>query len=384
MGQLTVFVGIYNGQKYLKAIFNQISNLLELPIESLIVDNFSSDDSWALITNYQETISSSKVKIIRNPHNLGGPGSVVRNLNEVHTPWLTFRHQDDIYLDCHFYKLIEVISKSPNTTNLIFSEMDFITNENNVVAKPKLDWFIKGADRYSLFNAMIRNHVISTPTAAFRLSQFKSFDNHWHTPVSLDTELFLFFIASGDFHYIDEVTVQYRHSPKSESGSISSKDKLLGDFFVLNRVVQSSFFSKFLGEINIQNLEDFIIELNESIKIRVGDRFLSSLLSISLLEMSGFKFNYDRKVLNDLLIMELETIGCSSTASYGSRVISNSYNALNDLIEIGIPKRLYSNLIVHFIVTKLPFFRSDFLMRIMMYLGLKIGFLKRWKFKRIG
>ena len=383
MGQLTVFVGIYNGQKYLKAIFNQISNLLELPIEWLIVDNFSSDDSWPLISSYKESISSSKVRIIRNSHNLGGSGSVIKNLHEVHTTWLTFRHQDDIYFDRHFHKLIEVISKSSDSTNLIFSEMDFITDQNKVIAKPKLNWFIKGLNRYSLFNAMIRNHVIPTPTAAFRLSQFKSFNNHWHTPVSIDTELFLFFIANGDFHYINEVTVQYRHSPKSESGSISSRDKLLGDFFVFNRVFLSNYFSQFLGEIEVQKIDDFIIELLHSIRIRVVDSFLSSLLSISLLEKCSVNFNYDRKILNNHLIRELENIGSGSTALYSSRTLLNSFDSLKDLRNVEIPERLYSNSLNHFIVTKFPFLRSPFVMRIIMFIGLKVGFLKRWKFKKI-
>ncbi len=383
MGQLTVFVGIYNGQKYLKTIFNQISNLLELPIEWLIVDNFSSDDSWTLISSYKESISSSKVRIIRNSYNLGGSGSVIKNLHEVHTTWLTFRHQDDIYFDRHFQKLIEVISKSSDSTNLIFSEMDFITDQNNIIAKPKLSWFIKSPNRYSLFNAMIRNHVIPTPTAAFRLSQFKSFNNNWHTPVSIDTELFLFFIANGDFHYINEVTVQYRHSPKSESGSISSRDKLLGDFFVFNRVFLSNYFSQFLEGIKIEYIDDFVIELIQSIKIRVGDSFLSSLLSVSLLEICGVNFNYGRKILNDHLITELETIGSSSTALYSSRALWNSFDSLKDLKDIKIPKRLYSNSINHFIFTKFPLFRSYFVVRIVMFIGLKIGLLKRWKFRKI-
>ena len=66
-------------------------------VNRLIVDNSSTDSSLELLENKLPS-TDSKVTVVSNVQNVGALGGLYRNADLVETEWMTFTHQDDMYL----------------------------------------------------------------------------------------------------------------------------------------------------------------------------------------------------------------------------------------------------------------------------------------------
>ena len=71
--KLTVYVGIYNGIKFLNGIENFLNTSSLRDFNLVIVDNSSTDGSWDILENWVNKFDLP-TKVVRNPINLGGGG----------------------------------------------------------------------------------------------------------------------------------------------------------------------------------------------------------------------------------------------------------------------------------------------------------------------
>jgi glycosyltransferase involved in cell wall biosynthesis len=93
---LTLYLGIYNGEKYIEGLFNQIQSQEYQDSKILVVDNNSSDGSLKLIKHWKK-VYKGNIQIVKNKFNYGGHGSLIRNIDKIETPWFCTFHQDDFY-----------------------------------------------------------------------------------------------------------------------------------------------------------------------------------------------------------------------------------------------------------------------------------------------
>ena len=94
--EFTVFIGIYNGEKYLESLQKQLLSQTYQDFHLVVIDNFSTDNSWEALAGWQ-AIFGEKLILRRNDMNLGGGGSLAKALDSglISTHWFTTIHQDD-------------------------------------------------------------------------------------------------------------------------------------------------------------------------------------------------------------------------------------------------------------------------------------------------
>ena len=95
---LTVFLGIFNAAAFMGDLLRSIRNQSwTSSLNLLIVDNNSTDDSLQILLDALPEMDGN-ITVVRNVTNVGALGSLYRNADLIETEWLTFMHQDDVYL----------------------------------------------------------------------------------------------------------------------------------------------------------------------------------------------------------------------------------------------------------------------------------------------
>jgi glycosyltransferase involved in cell wall biosynthesis len=301
---LTVFLGIYNGEKYLVDLLNQVKNQHSNKFHLLIVDNGSTDNSFEIINNWPQKLSNLNVKVVRNSRNLGAGGSLYLNLTRIDTPWFTTMHQDDFYKPNHISTLIKKIGEATDEISGVSATMGSMTNEGKKMKPvPRSSWFYTDLDKYGQFLQNIKSQSIPFPCTAFRTEVFKKTQVLIHNPSFSDTEQTLRMLFHGKFIFTQEETMLYRENPSSESHVLNGKEREIGAYLGLNRVFGSEMFKNFIKAIEKEKLFNFIDLLDTALTERIRESQLIQILQIQLLENVLESLGYkDREIMKLLSI----------------------------------------------------------------------------------
>ena len=91
---ITVCVPTYNGAAYLVECLDSILAQTRRDFELLVVDDGSADDTVAIAQGY--AARDARVRVERNPHNLGLTGNWARCIELARGQWIKFVFQDDL------------------------------------------------------------------------------------------------------------------------------------------------------------------------------------------------------------------------------------------------------------------------------------------------
>lgn len=290
---ISVFVGIYNGSKYLESIKKQLLEQTAYDFPILVVDNFSTDDSWEKLQSWSKTFGS-RISLIRNDSNLGAGGSLKKAIDAglISTKWFTAFHQDDLYLPNHIAVLTEAIENSEKNVVGICTSMGSIDNNGNRVSTPpRASWLVSNESQVDSFLINLRTQTLSWPSTAFRTEEFSRCFNYVHSPSFSDTEATLRLCAYGEFRYLRKETMRYRENPQSESHVVNSLESTVGAALGIVRVIASDEFRKICGMVS-EKQEEFFLELMTSIGVRLGESILCEFVRILAIEECARTWNF--------------------------------------------------------------------------------------------
>ena len=91
---ISVCVPTYNGMKYLRECLDSILVQSFENFEVIIVDDQSADGSVDLLSEY--AAQDERIRVFRNPQNLGLVGNWNRCLDLASAEWIKFVFQDDL------------------------------------------------------------------------------------------------------------------------------------------------------------------------------------------------------------------------------------------------------------------------------------------------
>jgi hypothetical protein len=354
---LTVFVGLFNGQEYLDNMLRQLLAQTTQRFPILVVDNFSSDKSWETILEWPEELKS-RSKMIRNPINLGGLGSFRLNLSEIETDWIVTLHQDDVYLSNHIEVLSKSIKSAKSDDLVLFTDMGTLnesgTKENRTLVRQS--WVANLANQSSSFLSNLSLQVVSYPSSAFRVSALEMQTIPWHSSSFPDTEITLQQASKGSFKFIPEQTMLYRMNPKSESNDLNPEERLLGPFASLCRVMASDSFMRLCLDVSDSDRDSFSIAILNGIETRLGESELSEIVKLIAAETMAAAWSYSEpnsrdkileiykvasdgrtiKLLNDLAGLYGQT-GKSSELKSSYAMNSKTSEELKKLLAGGLP-----------------------------------------------
>lgn len=344
--QLTVFLGVYNGAQYLDLLRDQIllQELNEFPL--LIVDNSSTDGCWEQILQWPLEIRR-RAKLVRNPINVGGIGTLALNLVEVETPWLVSLHQDDIYLANHLRVLTQAIEAAQDGVVVVFTDMGTVDVQGRrVETLIRQSWVANLSTREASFIANLVQQSVSYPSAAFRTSALRGVDIPWHSTSFPDTEITLLQSPVGAFQFIPEQTMLYRMNPESTSRDLDSKERLLGPVASLARVMGSESFYLLCSEVAEEKRQKFSKAVLAGIQMRLGESPLCEIVKLIAAETMALAWDYTEKnsreqVLITYRIAEagrttklLEDLGTFYADGVSSQTASQSQTDTNAQIEL--------------------------------------------------
>ena len=211
--ELTVFIGIYNGEKYLESLQKQLLSQTYQDFHLVVIDNFSTDNSWEALAGWQ-AIFGEKLILRRNDMNLGSGGSLAKTLDSglISTQWFTTIHQDDDYFTGHLEKLVETIQSSSDDVVAVCTGMASMDeNSQSLPTPPRASWLVGDYSTPHSFLINLRTQTLSFPTTAFRTKEFSQCFRFWHSPTFSDTETTLLLCGHGEFRYISQETMRYRY-----------------------------------------------------------------------------------------------------------------------------------------------------------------------------
>jgi glycosyltransferase involved in cell wall biosynthesis len=311
---ITAFIGIYNGEKYLDGLFDQIKNQNTNDFNLLIVDNSSTDNSFKIIENWQQKLANLNIKVIRNPKNLGAGGSLNFNLHRIETPWFATMHQDDFYKPNHISTLLELINKADVDVSGVSATMGSMTNEGRKIKPfPRSTWFSSDLDKYRQFIQNVKSQSIPFPCTAFKTDLYRKTQVLIHNPSFSDTEQTLKMLCYGKFLITNEETMFYRENLTSESHSLNEYERELGTYLGLSRVFSSETFLNMVKTLKNDKIFDFIKQLTDAVTHRVSDKKLQKIMQISLIENILNETGYENRATLELLASKYEDFSSPQT-----------------------------------------------------------------------
>ena len=298
----TVFVGIYNAGAFLAKLLEDIEAQTIQDFPLIVVDNRSTDDSWEKIQAWPADIKG-RAKLIRNPINLGGIGSLALNSSEVESDWLVTIHQDDTYKPNHLKVLSNAMSSADHEDLVIFSDMGSQNFEGKRVLTPiRQSWVADMGSQQSSFRANLVQQSVSYPSAAFRTSALLPIQIAWHSSSFPDTEITLLQASKGKFKFIPELTMLYRMNPKSESHDLNPRERVLGPFASLCRVMASDSFLTICAGLPEKDRPSFADSVLGGIDLRLGKSSFSEIVKMIASETMAIAWDYSETVSRDQLI----------------------------------------------------------------------------------
>lgn len=111
--KVSVLIPLYNRKQYAADCINSVLNQTFQDFEILIRDDCSTDGVYEFVaTNYAEQISAGKIKLFRNPKNVGEFRTDARLLKDARGKYVMILHNDDMYLPHALQHLCEVAEKT--------------------------------------------------------------------------------------------------------------------------------------------------------------------------------------------------------------------------------------------------------------------------------
>jgi len=298
---ITLYLGIYNGEKYIDSLLEQIQSQENQKFTILVVDNDSSDQSVKMFGDWKK-IYKDNFQFVKNTVNYGGHGSLFKNMDKIKTPWFCTLHQDDFYKPNHTKTIAELILASGNNTVGVSTTMGSISNSGKILnSKPRVTWFSSNLDEPGQFLQNLKAQAVPFPATAFNSSIFKKTIVPFHSPTFSDTEQTLKMLGYGRFIFSQKETMYYRENPNSESHVLNLKERTIGAAVALARIFNSNEFELILNKVAENKRNSFAAQLIEALPHRIPQSDLLITTQTIALERMIIKWGYGEKELSFIL-----------------------------------------------------------------------------------
>lgn len=186
--KISVIMSVYNGLPYLKAAVRSILNQTHKNFEFIIVDDASNDGTW----DYLKSFRDKRVKLVKNPKNLGLAKSLNIALRQAQGEYIARMDADDVSLPRRFERQIKFLTKNPDI-DICGTWVNLIDEAGKIIGEkkyPKRDSEIK--------KQLVWQLAIIHPTFMAKASFFKQLSGY-NPEFDLAEEYELLMRASNNF-----------------------------------------------------------------------------------------------------------------------------------------------------------------------------------------
>jgi hypothetical protein len=293
--ETTVYLGIYNGDKYIVDRIEELENQTSQEFFLIVADNCSREFNLNFLENQIQSsnLFANRYLIIQNPVNLGAIGSFQLNLDLVPSPWITFFHQDDKYLPNHVTTHLKAINLADDSIGSFSTDLGSRDLEGKVIpAPPRANWFIKQTSKQSTFLANVAEQVVLFPALSIRTKNLVTDRVPPHSVAFADSEHTLFALMMGEHEFIPKETAFYTENPFSESHILGKATLTLAATLGLLRVFTSEEFVEYACKIPAAERGVFVSKLEKSIRQRLPNVEYADLVWTMSLEQLNNAWGY--------------------------------------------------------------------------------------------
>jgi glycosyltransferase involved in cell wall biosynthesis len=204
---ISVVLCTYNGAKYLAAQLDSILRQTYKPLELIVSDDASTDDTRQVLQRYE---SNPVISIYYNARNIGLAKNFAYASGKAKGEYIAYSDQDDIWIENKIERLYDAIREKL----LIYSDSEMIDKNGNGLGKKLSDirHMYTGEDsRGYIFSSVVWGHGMLIKKELLELSQ--------PLPANVHHDVWLAFkaITHGGIVYLNEVLTKYRQHPGSSS-----------------------------------------------------------------------------------------------------------------------------------------------------------------------
>lgn len=160
---VSIILPNYNHASYLKTSLSAIFSQSLAPIEVIVIDDASEDNSLDILSEYSNR--HTNLKILKNEKNLGPIKSVNRGIKAATGEYLAFCSADDYIKPDFLGVMVNCLEKNPN---IAICTSDFCTFSGNNIEDLKISPLLKGSRKRKIhpneLSYLINNYFFWIPT----------------------------------------------------------------------------------------------------------------------------------------------------------------------------------------------------------------------------
>ena len=263
----------YNGAKYLAEQLDTLVNQTYTSIEIIVVDDCSTDETFAILTNYASKYP--QFKIYQNEINLGLTANFERAVKLCAGEFIAMCDQDDLWRPQKIELQVEAIKDNI----LIYHDSEFIHEDGTGMNKKMSDLrnFYRGGDpEVFLFFNCVSGHSILMKKSLIddALPLKKGYFHDW----------WLAYVATniGEIDFIPQCLVQYRQHDKSDTNILRiERDKDIYEFSSVQKLERNHKWLCYCAEFSKNKKPAFIKAIYDAYTIRINT-YVSFKLSVLL------------------------------------------------------------------------------------------------------
>lgn len=274
---VSVCIPTYNVEKTVVSTLQSILNQTYQNLEIIIVDNVSTDDTLALLRQY----NGPKIKIYTNSKNIGGEKNWSRCIELASGEYIAIFHADDLYKPDMVEKQVQAFQDNPSV-GAVFTMANHINDRDEVIGEHKLPVELKGKGIYyfsEIFISILGNlNFLVCPSAMVRSEIYKELAhfNDERFGTSADLDMWLRILERHPIAILDEKLMCWRVSNK-----VIVK---IGEIYCKVKPTQRSYLCRYLRT----EQADFLKVMDYYLSVKFGDMDIpNSALNIYELQRSG-------------------------------------------------------------------------------------------------
>jgi len=221
---VSVCIPVYNPGSYLRPAVDSVLAQDFTDFELIVVDDASNPPALSTL----DGLGDSRIRLFRNPANLGLVGNWNRCLELARGRYLAIFHQDDVMRHDNLSLKAALLEANPSA-GMVYSNISRIDQEGRVIAghwteQPGVDTVMKGCTLYALVAR--QGNPVSCPSVMVRAECYKElgcFDPR--LAFAVDLEMWLRIASRYDVGYFAQRLICQRQHPTQETARFAGSGR---------------------------------------------------------------------------------------------------------------------------------------------------------------
>lgn len=264
MSRVTVFMPVYNAERFLKQAIDSLLNQTYRDFELLIIEDASTDHSLEILKSYNDT----RIKLFKNESNMGISYTRNRGLELCNSEYMALLDDDDIAIPYRLEHEVQYLDEHPDV-DVVGGHQRQIDEYGNDLNK---QWSVYLNPKYIKAYLMTGNTVVNGSTM-FRKKFIDEYNLRYqeHCYGAEDYRFWVECSLKGTIANLDEVMLLWRNGHGNETGRALNEYVAERKLFIdkiHNYVLEENGFildEKQLFAFNKMFFEDAIVETKEDL-----------------------------------------------------------------------------------------------------------------------